>query len=175
MGAIYYAVLFSKGKKMTKELIPIFKLRSMLLQQVCPYYFAKHSDLILRTSLAAQDYVKSGKFYEYDSRTGQTFKTLPNYINIHKKYDLPYTPTAEVYEMILNPGLVMDLAWSLNTDQLHKIVDENGNILAQRRLYESEVLHVYHNSPAHGIPLDAFLRMQRTEQDKLIANLQRTK
>ena len=161
---------------METKLMPIFALRAMLLQQAGPQCFARNHDLIIRTSLAAQDYVRSGKFYEYDRRTGHAFKQLPGYIAVHKRYNIPYNPTSSQLGLsTVNPGLVMDLAWALNSDMLANIVDRNGNIIAPDRLFSSEVLRVYHNSNAYGVPIDAFNAIQRPQRTAMLSKLQRTK
>ncbi|MBO8407086.1 MAG: hypothetical protein IAC77_01335 [Proteobacteria bacterium] len=161
---------------METKLMPIFALRAMLLKRISPQSFARNADLIKRTSLAAQDYVRSGKFYEYDRRTGYAFRQLPGYIDVHKRYNIPYNPSSSPLDAgIVNPGLVMDLAWALNSDMLANIVDRNGNIIAPDRLFSSEVLQVYHNSSGYGVPIDAFNAIQRTQRTAMLSKLQRTK
>ena len=154
---------------METKLMPIFALRAMLLQQAGPQCFARNHDLITRTSLAAQDYVRSGKFYEYDRRTGHAFKQLPGYIAVHKRYNIPYNPTSSQLGLsTVNPGLVMDLAWSLRTDIINGVVSPNGDIDDIRKMPLSEVLHVYHNTSASGTPINALYKITRFQAEQLL-------
>ena len=140
---------------METKLMPIFALRAMLLQQASPQCFARNHDLITRTSLAAQDYLLSGAYDEYKFMMGRHFRNLPGYIAVHKKYNLPYNPYVMTPEnTTLNPGLVMDLANSLNTDIINLVVNSKGEITDMRKLPESEVLRVYHNSQNNGTPIN---------------------
>ena len=54
---------------METKLVPIYALRMLMLERLNPQFFAANADMILRTSLAAQDYILSGQYYEYDPRT----------------------------------------------------------------------------------------------------------
>lgn len=163
---------------MKEKLLPIYALRMLLLEKLNPHFFKENAAFILRTSLAAQDYVLSGNYYEYDKdRMGHLFRTLPGYIHVHQKYKIPYNPKASLltpYEV--NPGLVMDLAWSLKTDILNGIVDQKGNIKDTKSLIGSEVLHVYHNSQLSGIPVNALGFLPTSQIQRMIALAgQRTK
>ncbi len=152
---------------MQTELIPIFKLRDMCLARLNQRYYTKHADLIHRSALAAQDYVLSGTYAsEYKSYMGRTFKQLPGYIAVHQKYNLPYDAKASTLSaQILHPGLVMDLAWAFATDITNGIVDKYGNIIAPNYLASSEVLAVYHNTSAYGVPVNA-LQLLNYQQKK---------
>lgn len=143
---------------MDKKLVPIYELRVKLLEKLNPNFFKENYDLILRTSLAAQDYVLSGSYQEYDKRMGRTYKRLPGYIQVHKKYKIPYNPEqlTSLVPGSVNSGLVMDLAWALRTDIINGIVDTQGNIKTPNKLPLSEVLQVYHNSYLSGTPSNAF-------------------
>lgn len=158
---------------MENKLLPIYALRIKLLEKINPEFFIKNADMIKRTSLAAQDYVLSGTYKEYNRSMGRTFKILPGYINVHKKYNLPYSPdtSALIPDMPLNPGLVMDLAWSLTTDKTNGIVDANGALKDVYQMPESEVLRVYHNSSASGTPINALYLMTITQVQTLLENL----
>lgn len=161
---------------METKLAPIFKLRIICLKQTNPQYYETHKKQIRNSSLAAQDYVLSGKIYEYRPYMEKNFKELPEYIKIHKKYSLPFKPD----EIILtnndvNSGLVMDLSWSFEKDRTHLIIDEKGNIINPEKIYDSEVLKVYHNSNASGIPADALKEISPTAIIKIIKTAQKTK
>ena len=162
---------------MKKDLIQIYALRMLLLEKINPNFFKENYNFIKKTSLAAQDYVLSGGYYEYDPRTGQAFRKLPEYIKIHKKYKIPYNPaTSMLTEHIVHPGLVMDLSWSLKTDMLNGIVDAHGNIMEPNSLKSSEVLHVYHNSSSSGIPVNALQTLTPTQLTNMLSAIkQRTK
>lgn len=155
---------------MGKELSPIYMLRVLLLEKANPEYFAKNKKLILGSSLAAQDYVLSGHYYEYDKgRMGLEFKNLPEYVKVHKKYHLPYNPNLLVLSTYsVNPGLVMDLAWSFQRDKLNGIIDERGEILDVNKLSLSEVLQVYHNTSMSGTPITAFRPLNAFQRSELI-------
>ncbi len=154
---------------MENKLLPIYALRMLLLQRVNPKFFAENADMIKRTSLAAQDYYLSGAYTEYHEYMGRAFKSLPNYVNIHKKYNLPYNP-AEYFVPAngLNTGLVMDLAWSLRTDIINGVVSPNGDIDDIRKMPLSEVLHVYHNTSASGTPINALYKITRFQAEQLL-------
>lgn len=158
---------------MQTELVPIFKLRETLLQMINPDFFASESALIHRSSLAAQDYVLSGAFAEYKPYMGRTFRHLAGYVAVHQKYFLPYNPYVTNERTRLHPGLVMDLAWSFNTDRTNGIIDANGNIRDSARLPESQVLAVYHNSARSGTPLHALNNLMPSTLAKI--NEQKTK
>ena len=119
---------------MEQKLLPIYTLRIMFLEKLNPIFFSKNAELIYRTSMAAQDYFLSGAYKEYNNNMGHLFKTLPGYIAIHNKYNLPYDPYSVKYAAILNPGLVMDLTWSLKTDITNTVVNKNGSINATDKL-----------------------------------------
>lgn len=159
---------------MKTNLLPIYKLRIILLKRANPHFFDRNRRNILRTSLAAQDYVQSGHYYEYDSRRmGVNFKQLPEYVAVHKKYNLPYLPELIVVEQNgVNPGLVMDLSWSLQQDKMHGIVDQKGNIVNAAALPSSEVLQVYHNTSVSGRPIDALKTMKPEQVKELIGLIQ---
>ena len=141
---------------METKLMPIFELRAMCLKTLSPQYYARNADLIRRTSLAAQDYVLSGDIYEINPVSWSSFKNLPGYTKVHAKYNLPYTTHANPFESTgLNPGLVMDLAQALKTDELRNIIDSHGNIINPNNLMYSKVLRIYHNSAMSGIPVMA--------------------
>ncbi len=141
---------------MKEKLIPIYALRMLFLKTVNPRFFNDNRSMIIKTSLAAQDYLLSGHYYEYDQRTGHLFKKLPEYIKVHRKYHIPYNQNLSIStHNYVNSGLVMDLAWSLQTDILNGIVDKKGNIKNPEQLYLSEVLHVYHNYASSGTPVCA--------------------
>lgn len=161
---------------METKLVPIYALRMLMLEQLNPNFFAANADMILRTSLAAQDYILSGQYYEYDPRTGHMFKKLPSYINIHKKYNLPYDPeNSMLIPHIINPGLVMDLSWAFQTDKLNGIIDDRGNISDAKRLGASEVLQVYHNSSTYGTPINALYKITKSQFETMVASTMQTK
>lgn len=155
---------------MENKLVPIYALRVLLLQKLNPKYFEANKQLILRSSLAAQDYVLSGHYYEYNRDTmGQNFRRLPEYTKVHKKYNLPYDPEISVLvPQTIHPGLVMDLAWSLQHDKLRNIVDAKGNIKDTNKLTMSEVLQVYHNTNLSGTPVNALHMLNKIEIAKLL-------
>ena len=161
---------------METKLAPIFKLRTICLQKISPNYYKSHEELIKRTSLAAQDYVLSGKIHEYKPSMERNFKDLPEYIKIHKKYSLPFTPDKIVLPVNgVNPGLVMDLSWSFEQDKLHSIIDSAGNIINPEKIYYSEVLKVYHNSSASGIPADAIQTVPKNIVMQIIKSAQKVR
>ena len=161
---------------METKLAPIFKLRTICLQKISPNYYKSHEALIKRTSLAAQDYVLSGKIYEYKPYMERNFKDLPEYIKIHEKYPLPFTPDKIVLPVNgVNPGLVMDLSWSFEQDKLHSIIDSMGNIINPKKIYYSEVLKVYHNSSASGIPADAIQTVPKNIVMQIIKSAQKVR
>ena len=144
------------------ELMPVLKLRELCLATVNPQFYAKHSDLIHRASLAAQDYIVSGASREYQSYMGNKFHELDGYVAVHQKYDL----TEKV-----NPNLVMDLVWSFKSDCINGIIDAHGNIKNVARLCQSRIMGVYHNSELSGIPNSVF-KLYPERFDKLIAQAQ---
>ena len=156
---------------MEQKLLPIYELRAMFLEKVNPNFFAQNADLIRRTSLAAQDYYMSGAYKEYDIRSGHMFRIQPGYIAVHKKYNLPYSTTITPNTAILNPGLVMDLAWSLKTDIINNVVSSNGEIYDISKLPQSEVLQVYHNSRTYGVPINALYLLRPSQIEKILANM----
>ena len=158
---------------MKQKLLPIYELRIQLLRAMNPKFYTANADMIRRSSLAAQDYVLSGTYQEYDTRMGTLFKTLPGYINIHKKYHLPYNPESTAP---INPGLVMDLAWSLRADMINGVVDKTGKLKNISLLPESRVLRVYHNSKFNGTPSVALSILPRHRiEDMLLATHQYTR
>lgn len=158
---------------MTKQLIPIYKLRVILLKTANPKYFDLNRTYILGSSFAAQDYVLSGHYYEYDKRMGLNFKQLPEYTKVHKKYNLPYNPKLLIVtENTINPGLVMDLAWSLQQDKLKGIIDSEGNIINASKLQSSEVLQVYHNTSMSGYPINILKNMKSEQINQLLSLIQ---
>ena len=163
---------------MENNLLPIYMLRMLLLEKGNPKYFAANKDLILRTSLAAQDYVLSGGYYEYDKRTmGLEFRNLPKYTQVHQKYKLPCNPDILVLSAYsIHPGLVMDLSWSFQQDKTRNIVDSKGNILDENKLSMSEVLQVYHNTSISSRPIISFRALNAAQQSELLAKIrQKTK
>ena len=99
---------------------------------------------------------------EYNNINGAiSFDKLPEYINVHAKYNLPFNAFARPFEQNgLNPGLVMDLAQALKSDELNNIIDTRGNIINTNKLFSSKVLRIYHNSPMlSGIPLFALRKV----------------
>ncbi len=157
---------------MEQKLLPIYTLRIMFLEKLNPIFFSKNAELIYRTSMAAQDYFLSGAYKEYNNNMGHLFKTLPGYIAIHNKYNLPYDPYSVKYAAILNPGLVMDLTWSLKTDITNTVVNKNGSINATDKLPQSEILQVYHNSKENGIPINAIHMLMPHQIEQLVRNAQ---
>ena len=163
-------VYLMNGLYMQKALVPIYALPIMLLEKVNPKFFAANSDLILRSSLAAQDYYLSGRYYEYDHRTGRLFKKLPGYISVHREYNLPYNPNTIMLDSPgIHPGLVMDLAYSFQTDKLNNIIDANGDVKDINTLPSSEILHVYHNSQSSGVPVNALRFITPSQLEKMLA------
>lgn len=161
---------------METKLSPIFMLRAMCLARVSPQFYTANEKLIHASSLAAQDYVLSGGYSEYSPNMGRAFKNLPQYLAVHKKYNLPYNADATIVPLQgINPGLVMDLAWSFQQDALHSIIDGHGNIIAPEKLTQSEVLHVYHNSGALGVPIDALKTITRYQFNQMVKSVQNTR
>lgn len=160
---------------METKLTPIFTLRKILLQRINPGFFARHQDYITKTSLAAQDYFLSGAYGEYDRYSmGQAFKNLPGYVDVHKKYQLPYNPHAPIgTPQEINSGLVMDLTWSYGKDVFNNIIDRGGNILRPETLHNSEVLQVYHNSEISGVPATALKFLLPSELKQILAMVER--
>lgn len=160
---------------METKLTPIFTLRKILLQRINPGFFARHQDYITKTSLAAQDYFLSGAYGEYDRYSmGQAFKNLPGYVDVHKKYQLPYNPHAPIgTPQEINSGLVMDLTWSYGKDVFNNIIDRGGNILRPETLHNSEVLQVYHNSEISGVPATALKLLLPSELKQILAMVER--
>ncbi len=158
------------SEKNMRELVSIFHIRALLLREMNPRFYAQNADIIFRSSLAAQDYVMSGTYAkEYTAPVGrQAFRSLPGYIAVHQKYNLPYSPTASVRESTtLHPGLVMDLAWAFTQDLKANIIDSKGDMNIAR-LGQSEVLSVYHNSPASGVPVEKFNSISLNNFSKLM-------
>lgn len=154
---------------MQTTLIPIFQIRELCLQKLNPILFQKEYKIIHNSALAAQDYILSGAFKEYNPRMGLSFKRLPGYIAVHKKYNLPYSPDASIRESIqLNPGLVMDLAYAFNQDITNGIIDAHGNIRKPEALGQSEVMSVYHNQATHGEPAIAFRLMTPSQITQML-------
>lgn len=161
---------------METKLSPIFMLRAQCLQKLNPYFYNKNDKLINASSLAAQDYVFSGTHMEYSKNMGLAFHHLPGYMAVHKKYNLPYNPDSCIIPAGgIHPGLVMDLAWSFQQDALHSIIDGHGNIIAPEKLTQSEVLHVYHNSGALGVPIDALKTITRYQFNQMVKSVQNTR
>ena len=152
---------------MQDKLIPIYAIRMMFLEKLNPRFFAANYELIRRTSLAAQDYVMSGDYQEYNLNMGRMFKLLPGYIAVHKKYNLPYNPTLAMSGPV-NSGLVMDLAWSLHQDIVGSVVTDTGDVTDVSKLPQSEVLRVYHNSSIHGTPVGALYTLLPWQVDKIL-------
>lgn len=159
---------------METKLTPIFTLRKILLQRTNPDFFARNEDYIAKTSLAAQDYFLSGAYGEYNRYTmGHAFKNLPGYVNVHKKYNLPYNPNAPIImPQGINSGLVMDLTWSYGRDVFNNIIDRGGNILRPETLHNSEVLQVYHNSEVSGVPARALKLLLPSELKQILAMIE---
>ena len=158
------------SEKNMRELSTIFHIRALLLREMNPRFYTQNADIIFRSSLAAQDYVMSGTYAkEHTAPAGrQVFKTLPGYIAIHQKYNLPYNPSASVREStVLHPGLVMDLAWAFTQDLKTNIIDAQGDVNVAR-LAQSEVLAVYHNTPASGVPVEKFHSISLNSFSKLM-------
>ena len=168
-------VRFSKGFDMETKLTPIFTLRSMFLQRINPRFFARNEDYITKTSLAAQDYFQSDEYGKYNRYImGRTFKSFPGYINVHKKYSLPYNPNTPIgTTQGINSGLVMDLTWSYGKDVSNNIIDRDGNILHPEALHNSEVLQVYHNSELSGVPASALKLLLPSELKQILAMVER--
>lgn len=160
---------------MEQNLLPIYALRMMLLEKLNPTFFNKNKKMILGSSLAAQDYYLSGKYYEYDRRSGHMFMTMPDYIEVHHKYGLPYNPATSYRANNLNPGLVMDLANSLQTDKINGIINSDGSIKNIKTLPQSEVLKVYHNSSINGTPINALRTMTLSQIESMLVLLTKQK
>lgn len=162
---------------MNEKLVPILALRLILLEKLKPQFVKENYKMILGSSLAAQDYILSGHYHEYDQRMGKLFKKLPEYIKVHQKYKLPYNPTQiNQKNQIINPGLVMDLAWSFRTDIINGLVDSAGNIQDVTKIPSSEVLKVYHNSSEYGVPSDALYVLPPSQLRQIINQVrQKTK
>lgn len=143
---------------MNTELAPIFKLRELCLAAVNPVFYAKHADLIHRSSLAAQAYVFSGKHNEYNTYMANNFHELEGYKSVHIEYEL----VGQV-----NPNLVMDLVFSFKHDRIMGIIDVQGNIKNRATLRNSRILGTYHNSDLSGIPNSVF-KLFPERIDKLI-------
>lgn len=164
----------NQGYIMKTNLLPIYELRLILLKEANPKYFDTYRFQMLRTSLAAQDYVLSGHYYEYDkAKMGLNFKKLPEYTKVHKKYNIPYDPNLFVLPQgSVNPGLVMDLSWSLQQDIVKGITDHKGNILDANKLPLSEVMQVYHNSSISGCPMDVLTQKTPEQLRNLLSVVQ---
>lgn len=156
--------------KMETKLKPIYRLRELLLEKLNPHFYVANAKYIRLTSLAAQDYVLSGNFSEYNhTKMGRAFKNLPGYVAVHKKYNIPYDPYLPMSPVGgINAGLVMDLAWSFDMDCKNLIIDANGNILDTGELPRSEVLHVYHNSGVSAVPVSGLNILMPSELKKII-------
>lgn len=148
------------------KLAPIFQLRELCLALLNPIFFAKHANLIHRAALAAQEYIFSGASREYMSYMGKQFHDLPEYRKIYDKYEL---------NGIVNPNLVMDLAWSFRSDKLNGIIDKDGNITNLATLSKSRIMGVYHNSDISGTPINAFKLYPERATELLSAIQQKTK
>ena len=162
---------------MQKQLLPIFQLRELCLAAINPTFYQQNATMIHNSSLAAQDYLLSGTYKrEYQSHMGRNFKHLPGYRKIHEKYSIPYNPHAtDPDNKFINPGLVMDLAWSFNTDVVNGIIDTNGNIRNRATLPHSQVLGAYHCSATSGTPSSAFRLLLPSQMDAIFAQLVKTK
>ena len=162
---------------MQTQLLPIFQLRELCLAAINPTFYKQNAELIRRSALAAQDYILNGIYHrEYHTHIGRNFKHLPGYKEVHKKYDIPYDPyNTAGNPTAINPGLVMDLAWSFNSDTINGIISPQGDIKNPARLRDSEIMAVYHCSPVSGTPASAFTLLVPSQMDKLIASAQKTK
>ncbi len=162
---------------MQTQLLPIFQLRELCLAAINPVFYQQNATMIRNSSLAAQDYLLSGTYKrEYHSHLGRNFKHLPGYRKIHEKYSIPYNPYATSHDdESINPGLVMDLAWSFNTDIVNGIIDANGNIRNRATLPNSQVLGAYHCSAMSGTPSSAFRLLLPSQMDAIFAQLVKTK
>ena len=69
----------------------------------------------------------------------------------------------------------MDLSWSFEQDKLHSIIDSAGNIINPEKIYYSEVLKVYHNSSASGIPADAIQTVPKNIVMQIIKSAQKVR
>ena len=145
-----------------QQLAPIFQLRELCLALLNPVFFARHANLIHRAALAAQEYVFSGASREYASCMGNKFQDLPKYKEIHTKYDL---------NDMVNPNLVMDLAWSFRCDNFAGIIDSRGNIKNRALLPKSRIMGVYHNSDISGTPRNAFT-IYPDQAERIVAQIQ---
>ena len=65
---------------MQTKLIPIFQIRELCLQKLNPILFQKEYKIIHNSALAAQDYILSGAFKEYNPRMGLSFLDISRYI-----------------------------------------------------------------------------------------------
>lgn len=151
---------------MITELAPIFKLRELCLALINPNFYEKNADLIHRASLAAQEYAFSGASREYHAYMGNQFQDLPEYVKVHKKY--------EILDKV-NPNLIMDLAWGFKSDCLSGIIDVRGNIKNYATLYKSRIMGAYHNTPISGIPINAFKLYPEMTEKLLTQAQQKTK
>lgn len=162
---------------METKIVPIFQLRILCLQTINPVYYTNNKDMIIRATLAAQDYIFSGKFNEYNRTMGKNFENLPGYRAVHKKYQLRYTyhNSTTSRSVGVNPGLVMDLAYSFHLDSYRSIINKRGEIINSKKLYLSEVLNVYNNDANSGIPMDALKKISEEQFAKILYATQKTK
>lgn len=163
---------------MKTNIAPIFVLREICLQQISPNYYKSHQDVIRRASLAAQEYVTSGKIKEYNYSLGKNFRQLPGYLAVHEKFNLKYpmNDNDSIPVQGVNAGLVMDLSHSFLKDKSNAIIDEAGNIIDPNKACFSEVLKVYQNTSSAGIPADALKIMSKNQFTQILDSLrQKTK
>jgi len=156
---------------MESTMAPIFSLRAMFLRKLHPAQYSNMEKYVLQTSLAAQDYVLSGMYREYDIEKNKTsFKKLPGYVAIHEKYNIPYDPDAPFNNAgnMVGTDLVMNLAWALNHDINNEIVDPYGEFLYSQQLMTSEVLHVPHTPVSNKIPRDILKTISPLDLQKLL-------
>lgn len=146
-------------------------MRAALLKQEKPKLFSKHYRKVIRSSMAAQDYVLSGQYSiavqsqgarkiyplwdrpgykENGAQYGFRYYTVPSAITFTPEYYAPNpAPADKTMYMIrcdeLHAGLIWELAESFHNDVENGIITPTGKIKNLKLLPQSEVLRSYHN------------------------------
>lgn len=150
---------------MHTQMIKIFEMRGALLKRCNLKFYKANEQIIINSSLAAQDFYFSGDLVDYDMCSYSDLSRDSYYGSLHSAYNIPYNTHDS---RCVNCGLVIDLAHALRDDIKTGILDANGGLIAPTRLMDSKVLQTYHNSLESGTPIEAFKRMNTKSRERFL-------
>ena len=127
------------------KLMPIFRLRVDAFKELNPENFADEyqAEVLIHSCLAAQDYLTASNYVTYD---GFHSMMEPLMQAVHQTHGLDRGGN-------IHPWLVSDLVNSFLHDVKTRVIDKQGNILANPRL--SSVMRTIHGNMDNGIPVQA--------------------